>query len=48
MWTGKGSRPRPSSISKEEKDLRHELIYAKPERKEEIKRILEDMKNGKT
>ena len=48
MWNGKGSTPRKPSISKQEKDLRHELIYAKPERKEEIKRILEGMKNETT
>lgn len=47
-FTGKGSWVRPSSIDKKEKELREELFWDKPteERKKEIKKQLEEMKNG--
>ena len=49
-FNGKGSKPRPSSISLKEKDLRWELMSSRtsPERKEEIKKILEEIKNEST
>ena len=45
-FNGKGSWVRPRSISLAEKDLRWELMSSKTtsERKEEIKKILEEMK----
>ena len=41
---GKGSDRRPKLITLEEEDLRWELISASPERKKEIKKRLEELK----
>jgi len=44
-FQGKGSKERPLAISRKERDLRYELVFAKPKRKEEIKKELEKLKN---
>lgn len=45
---GKGSFRRPTSVNETEENLRWELIKSTttPERKEEIKRELEKLRNG--
>ena len=47
MFNGKGSNPRPTQITKEEKDLRYELIYANKKRKAEIKKRLAILDSAK-
>lgn len=45
---GKGSKRRPTSVNETEENLRWELIKSTttPERKDEIKRKLEQLRNG--
>lgn len=42
---GKGCNPRKKSVSLSVYDLRYELIWAAPERKEEILKLLEELEN---